>query len=333
MLKKLLGIYQMLYKVLDVQWHIGHQYEMLKFPFVEWSWLAQYKRRTYARHLRGDLADSFKVALYYERGYYDLAILHLDQECLSPSEWNRGKGVVYRDMNQVIDDIPKVVIMHGSPHNPEAGEPHNNPAWLKNKLREVVGSNYLVVNSHQAAAEWEIGTPIIHGLDANEWFDLPKRPRVVTTLSAGGMDSYYDRSFLDEVRRLLRNNDILHCQIGKDFIPRNWTQYREFLGSSLVYFNPTFASPMPRSRTEAMFSGCCVVTTPHHDATTFIEHAANGFLVDRDPRQVALLLEQLISAPAVAIAVGQNGKRTAHEKFGWARFAKDWEHVLESVTS
>ena len=45
----------MKFKILDVQWHIGHQYEMLKFPFIEWSWLMQYKRRGFSKSIRGDI--------------------------------------------------------------------------------------------------------------------------------------------------------------------------------------------------------------------------------------------------------------------------------------
>jgi hypothetical protein len=105
----------MKFKILDVQWHIGHQYEMLKFPFVEWSWLMQYKRRGFSKSIRGDIGNMFEYVCCYEPGVYDAAILHLDQDCLDPLLWEVGKGSVYRDMNEIIDDIPKIVIMHCCP--------------------------------------------------------------------------------------------------------------------------------------------------------------------------------------------------------------------------
>ena len=320
------------FRVLDVQWHIGHQYEMLKFPFVEWSWLLHYKRQQYSKALRGSLDHMFKYVHAYEPGCYDAAILHLDQDCLDPVLWNYGKGVVYRDMNEVIDDIPKIVIMHGTPFRPEAAYPYSEPEWLVETLHRVLGNNTLVVNSHEAQRQWQKGTTIVHGMDASEWFDLPKFPRVVTTLSSGGMSAYYDRAFLADVKSELRKRDISLCHIGDDFHPGSWDEYRSMLGGSLVYFNPTRESPMPRARTEAMLSGACVITTPYHDADTFIDHGVDGYLIDRDAHGVANLIEYLIHNPHQAISVGQAGKRRAQRIFSSERYASDWLKLLYAAT-
>ena len=313
-------------RVLDVPWHIGHQYEMLKFPFVEWTWLMEYRRGVNPA-TRGDLKGLFRWIPYYEPGAYDLAILHLDQECIVPKELAYGKGSVYQQMNEVIRDIPKVVIMHGTPYCPE---------WFERKdiiqrIAEMIDGNRVVVNSHQAAAEWGFGKVIIHGMMPHEWYDLPKEPRVVTVLSPTGMAAYYDRPFLEEVRSELAQRDINHCHIGVDFIPQNWRQYRTFLGSSLIYFNPTFESPMPRARTEAMLSGCCVLTTPYHDADQFIETGVNGFLITRDAVAVADLIESLLHDPARTRQIGQRGRQTALARFDWSRYAAEWKLFLEEL--
>jgi hypothetical protein len=309
------------YRIIDVQWHIGHQYEMLKFPFATWSWLKQYQRLVLDTSKRGEIRKCFREVLYYEPGEHDVAILHLDQECFGPRAWHRGKGSVYRQMNSVIQDIPKIVIMHGSPYWPEGPPPFNTPEYLIDRLHDAVGFNYVVVNSRQAATQWKAGIPIIHGMDQDEWFDLPKVPRVVTVLSPAGMNSYYDREFLRLVREALDAKDIVHCHIGVDYIPNDWLDYRRMLGGSLIYFNPTLASPMPRSRTEAMLSGCCVVTTPHHDADTFIQNGIHGYLVERDAQGVADLIECLLHEPQHTIEVGARGKQTAQNLFCWSRFA------------
>jgi hypothetical protein len=323
----------MKFRVLDVQWHIGHQYEMLKFPFVQWSWLMQYKRRSFSSSIRGDLTHMFEYVPHYESGAFDAAILHLDQDCLDPVSWEVGKGSVYRDMDEVISDIPKIVVMHGTPYRPEYPLPYSDPQWMVDRLKQVLGKNKFIVNSLQASRQWQCGMPIIHGLDSIEWFDLPKYPRVVTTLSPSGMPSYYDRAFLSEVKIELKRRDIVHCQIGVDFVPGSWDEYREMIGRSLIYFNPTKESPMPRARTEAMLSGACILTTPYHDADTFIHDGINGFLIERDPEYVADLIEHLICEPDRAIAIGQRGKHTAQQIFGWERFASTWEGLLKEVTS
>jgi glycosyltransferase involved in cell wall biosynthesis len=319
------------YKLIDIQWHIGHAYEMLKFPFVDWFWLYQYKRPPYSNNIRGDLGRWFTYKHFYEPEMYDAAILHLDQECLEPRSWSREKGLLYSSMNEIIRDIPKIVIMHGSPHYPEAPHPYSDQDWMISRLKEVVGSNYLVVNSYQAATQWGWGHPIIHGMEEREWFCLPKRPRVVTTLSAAGMDSYYDRSFLTAVREKLQKIDIPYCHLGVDYLPASWHDYRTFLGESLIYFNPTRESPMPRARTEAMFSGCCVVTTPFHDADDFIETGRNGFLVSRDVDVVSALIADLIEDPAKTTQIGLNGRQTALLQFDWNRFSAQWNSLLKTI--
>jgi len=108
----------MKFKILDVQWHIGHQYEMLKFPFVEWSWLMQYKRRGFSKSFAEILVICSSM---YAATSQSLRCRHSAfRPGLSRSSFvGVGKGSVYRDMNEIIDDIPKIVIMHGTPYRPE----------------------------------------------------------------------------------------------------------------------------------------------------------------------------------------------------------------------
>lgn len=314
-------------RVLDVPWHIGHQYEMLKFPFAQFSWL-QNHRRNYSQNPRGDIENLFDWVQYYEPGKYDVAILHLDQQCIEPGILESGKGSVYRHMNAAITDIPKIVIMHGTPYYPEV---FPNSEEIKAKVKELVGDNYFIVNSHTAARQWGWGKAIIHGMNPDEWWDLPKEPRVVTMISPGGLPAYYDRTFLDHVKEGLLERDIHHCHITVDFEPKSWEEYRDFLGRSLIYFNPTRESPMPRSRTEAMLSGACVITTPYQDADTFIKDGVNGFITPRDPQYVVELVQRLLEKPEIAMKIGQEGKKTARELFNWDRYAEDWRKYFDFV--
>lgn len=318
-------------RIFDMPWHIGHQYEQLKFPWARFSWLKQWKRE-YNTMPRGDLSKMFDWVPYYEKGKYDVAILHLDQQCLEDGIYNFGKGMCYKHLNEVITDIPKIVIMHGTPYQPEA---FPDPQVMIDRVKELVGDSYFVVNSHKAAEQWQMPNTktIIHGMDKDEWWDLPKEPRAVTMISPAGMPSYYDRSFLEAVRETLAEKDIIHCHITVDYVPKSWDEYRNFLGRSLIYFNPTRESPMPRSRTEAMLSGACVLTTPHQDANTFIEDGVNGFIVPRNPEYVADLISELIHDPDRAIAIGQAGKKTAQELFSWDRYQQEWKEYIDFVIS
>lgn len=318
-------------KAFNHAWHLGHQYELQKFPFVEWSWLIQYHRQ-YNDTARGDFFKGDWV-IDYEPGKYDFALLHLDQQCLEQALWERGKGSVYKELNSVIQDIPKIVIMHGTPHYPEMFESSQEMIDI---FKRELGDNWVIFNSHAAQKQWGFdghpkATTIWHGMDSAEWLDLPKEPRVITMISPAGLDSYYDRAFLQATKEALEEEGIIHCHITSDWQAKDWQEYKEFLGHSLLYFNPTKESPMPRSRTEAMLSGCCILTTANQDAETFIKDGENGIVVPRNPDEVVKIVKYYIKNYDKAISLGQAGKKTALELFNQQRFENDWKNWLNKV--
>lgn len=330
--------------------HLAHQYDMYRIPNVEWYWIVNHRRK-YATGARGDMIKDLKIEVvpHYEKGKYDLAILHLDQQCFDEGLWMRGKGSMYRELNEMIQDIPKIVIMHGTPYMPEndkfscditeenykdlgfSKEQIGMSSELINRCKKAIGNNVMVVNSYRARQQWGFGNTIIHGMDPDDWKDLRKEPRVVTMINPAGLDAYYDRDFLAAVKDELLERDIYHCHITVDASFQNWDEYRNFLGRSLIYFNPTKESPMPRARTEALFSGCCVVTTGSQDADTFIENGVNGFIIERDAEKTADLIESLIYDYQKAVTIGQSGKKTAMEIFHKDRYIKDWENLISKT--
>jgi hypothetical protein len=322
--------------------NLAHQYEMLKFPEFQFDWLIQH-RRGYGEMARGELVKRFNINWvdHYEPGKYDLVILHLDQQCFEKNIMERGKGSLFRELNEVITDCPKVLIMHGTPYYPELYPAKNEfgedcdgiSQKLIDEFRAAAANCYVVCNSKKAAEQWGIGTPIIHGLDPNEWLDLPKELRIITMIGPAGLDKYYDRQFLQAVKEALAEEGIPHCHITVDWQAKNFDDYRNFIGRSLLYFNPTRESPMPRARTEAMMSGCCVLTTPHQDASDFIIDGKNGFLVPRNPMQIVDLVKQLFANYSKAVAIGRAGKETALKLFNWDRYHSDWLNFTDWIIS
>lgn len=312
-------------KIFGVPWHISHQYSLAQIPNTEWYWLINFKRK-YNSRVRGEFMINWVP--YYEPGKYDLAILHIDQQCVDKNIWEIGKGSVYRELNEVIKDIPKIVINHGTPYYPEV---FDTMGEIVEKVKKIIGKNTMVVNSRRAAEQWGFGVPIIHGLDPNEWLDLPKEPRVITVLAPAGLDKYYDRSFLEATRDLLAEEGIIHCHVTIDWISNDFDDYREFLGRSLIYFNPTRESPMPRSRTEAMLSGCCVITTPSQDADSFIKHGINGYIVKRNPKHAVQLIKHCMYNYEETVAIGQCGKETAIQTFSKQRYEQEWTDLINKT--
>lgn len=284
-----------------------------------------------------------KWVSYYEPGKYDLAILHTDQQHVNP---DIGKGHLYRQLNEIIQDIPKIVIQHGSPDYSEmydedvvinGGQFHQTNGTIKHVvgMKEMIGDNFMVVNSYKAVSRWGWGYPVIHGMDAKEWWDLPKEPRVTVQLSPGGMDSYNNRQLLSYIKARVKEKtgtDVMHVSVN---IKHNsWDQQRQYLGTSLMAITTAKDSPMPRSRTEAMLSGCCVLSSKYHNADEFIKNGENGFIIPDNPNTWADTIDQLYNYHYKdCIEIGQKGKQTAQELFNWDRYAKDMWRVIEGVTN
>lgn len=329
-------------KAFSLPWHVAHQYELLKLPF-EWSYLIQHTR-TWGEKYR-PMPEDLKWVPYYEPGKYDLAILDVDQQCLLPE---LGKTKVFKEVKNQIKDIPIIVINHGSTVYPEMfmqlaeqtgynATEKGGEEWARDEMKKLMdGISVMVNNSHEATRQWGFGHTIIHGLDADEWLDLRKEPRVITVVSPAGIgQKYYGRRLLHSTRDILYEKygiGLVWIGEGGDatFAP-SWEDYKNYLGRTLVYFNPTQGSPMPRSRTEAMFSGCCIVTTRHHDVETFIKDGVNGFIVRDNPEDCAKVISDLIFDYNRAVQIGQEGKKTAIEKFNGERFRQDWINLIKKV--
>jgi hypothetical protein len=326
-------------KIFGVPWHVAHQWELSKLPFVGTYDLIRNPYRSWGTTHRL-FPKNCRWVNYFKKGYYDFAILHVDQQSIyNPEQGDRiHKGKLYLELKETIGkDCPIVTINHMTPFHDKYESP-----YVVEFIKKMTEGTFMLTNSYEAAKQWGWGYPVIHGLDPKEWKDLPKEPRCVTVLSPAGMEKAYRRIFLTTVRRMLSELGVPFTWIGVDKICSSFEEYKDYLGRSLVFFMPTWQSPRPRARTEAMMSGCCIVSTPYQDADTFIKHGVNGFLTSqvqiRDPRVMdnpgatANLIKRLvIDEPDVALRVGQEGKKTAWKLFSSKEFAKQWLKVLEKI--
>lgn len=300
---------------------VAHQYELAKLPFIE-----QYDLLINPYRVWGDksrpMPENMKYVTHYEKGKYDLAILHFDQQCIGE---RIGKGLLYSEVNELIKDIPKIVINHSVPLHDE----YSQEETIK-KTKEMIGDNFMIVNSYKAKEMWGWGHVVTHGMNADEWFSNPKEPRATIFISPAGMEKVYKRDVLRNTISLLNEWGLKFFWIGLDVKFSTFDQYRNWLSRSLIYLNLSHESPRPRSRTEAMLSGCCVVTNKHQDADSFIVNSENGFLVDEDPLQIATLVSRLMTTDCnLARKIGEKGREFATKEFTQEKFIKQWEEVLK----
>lgn len=318
-------------RILDYAWHQAHSYRLHALP-ADFTYLLV--RPLLWTEAQRPMPENFIGGIAPEDvkpGDFDVAFLHLDQWC---DDRNNLRALPYRIMNRIAQGVPRIVIMHGTPDSNA-----NRRAILR-----LIGDLPVVCNSKRAARQWysgerrrdHYGLPqfrtIIHGYDVDEFWSEPleKRSREAVTICSGGRLS---RSYhaIPLIERLMR--DVPLAWYGPRG-NREWLQdyysYRAMLASTLIYFSPSRRAPMPGARTEAMLSGCCVVTVPGNDVEEYIEHGKTGFIV-RTYEQARDTLAMLLRGPEVAWTVGQAGREKAREAFMQERFVGDWLRVLGEI--
>lgn len=315
-------------KILDYPWHQAHLYRLTALPAQFTVAEIRQPRWNVMQRPVPDNVRFIKPA-ELDPAVFDLALLHLDQWC----DRLNIRASSFRFMKETTKAIPQIIIIHGTLDS-EA----NRQAILR-----LIGDLPVVCNSRQAALEWDggegrcdrYGNPqfraIIHGY-RDEFFNhgLDHRRRAVTTVCSGN-DLSREYHGLPVLERLSRDMPLAwYGPAGnREWLP-DYTLYREMLASSLIYFSPTRRGPMPGARTEAMLSGCCIVTVPGHDIERYIAHGHNGYIVDTYAR-ARDVLRMLLDDPERAYEVGQRGRLTALDLFSSRRYVRDWLGFLATL--
>lgn len=328
-------------KVFATTWHVMHYHDLFNALKEDADfYLVHNSNRSWKdkRFLKArPIPENVTFVPYYEPATYDFAILNVDQQLANPLI---GKRRVYERLNALIIDIPKVVINHGAPVYPEyclqdGMTKEKAQEWCRKEIMKLIGDNVMITNSYKVAEEWGKGYPIHHGMNPSEWYDLPKEVRVFTAVSPAGLDEYYNRAMMEEVRNILRDKYEINLWWAKQnaISDGDFDRYREYLGRSLIYFDGSFRTPMNRARTEAMLSGACVVQVKGaHDLDRFAKDGENMILVDNNPRVAAdLIFDLLENRYKECIEIGQRGKKTAQEKFNYKRYRDDWMNIITNV--
>lgn len=339
--------------------HLSHNFEMLKLAKrgkVKFSYLETNVRRWTKYSARPEpttwlTPDEFEWVQSYKPGDYDIAILHCDQQCVDPSI---GKGHPLRDLSKIITDIPVAIVNHGTPMWDEqrteemvinGGDVHTPKGIVHfDGMKELVkNATIMIVNSYAAVERWGDTHPniypLIHGLQFSEWedFNLPKEPRVVLPLSPAGLDKYYNRSLCTAIKAAVKERtglDVMHPNVNINFEQDNWTQYRDFIGRSLICIFPFRDSPMPRSRTEALLTGSVCLSSRHHNADEFIENGVNGFILPDNPLSYAEVIDILIQEGyREGIKIGQSGQKMAKKYFNIERYHDQLYEILYEVAN
>lgn len=296
-------------------WHTGHDYELSKLHH-NFYFLAS-TPRVWDEKARPIPDDIKWITSYGNGGDFDAMILHVDQWTHHEVS-KRGLFLEHRSRFQG----PKIVINHGC---------NMVDGCSSETMQELVRECAMVCNSTTAKELWDVDNShfILHGMTPEEWPQTDYANSNVVVVAP-----------FSKLHQAYRNVGLIHWAeryvpitwIGRDKKFRTFEAYKHFLASSSVFLQPSFASPNPRSRTEAMLCGLAIVTTNSHGEEEFIRNGVNGF-ASNDSDELVHYLSYLHERPEVARRIGRAGRETAQKYFHIDRFRAQWDVVLSEVVN
>jgi hypothetical protein len=343
-------------RVLTYRWHVAHQYELYKLP--------------HEFHLAGGLGSpmtqswdfacrplppnaAYRPLRSLRIADYDLAILHFDENVLSPENCNGvigpEWGAAFRWFMENVR-LPKIAVCHGTPQFHGQYDMHYAGADLmqviepaRRRLVDYLGDTHVVCNSYQAQQEWGFrrSSVIWHGFDPTELPPSTRERGILTPMGPLMLSRPHYRGYFlhqkvfegfppEHAPASLEVPDPSPLYEGNAYALWKYRNYVDELRRFAVYFNPTLRSPMPRGRGEAMMCGAATVSARNHDVDLFIENGVNGFYA----AEAGELREQLLFLcrnPAAAARMGDAGRRTALDIFNHDRFLADWQRLISQT--
>lgn len=344
-------------RVLTYRWHVAHQYELYKlghdFDLVaDLPTLLTNRWDLRQRPLPENASFIGKASV--RPADYDLAIVHFDENVLSPENSNGVLGPYWGHAFRYLmgqAGVPKIAVCHGTPQFHGQYTPgYDKPDLLqviepaRRKLVDYLKDTLVICNSHQAQAEWGFrrSRVIWHGFDPLEFPPAtyekgilsPLGPAVTARPHYRG-HALYRKVFVDfpaeHAPSTLSVPDPSPLYAGNAFAIWKFRNYVDEIRRYSVYFNPTLRSPMPRARGEAMMCGLVTVSADNHDVDRFVRNGVNGFR-SNDAGELREQLLFLCRNPDAARRMGMEARRTALKAFHVDRYLEEWRETIAQET-
>jgi hypothetical protein len=209
------------------------------------------------------------------------------------------------DTKHVVDD-PDVLLVHVTAFNDLMWDSGRTPT-------RVIEHGVTVPDGVAYTGELARGIVVVNNLDTRGrrlGADIFERARDVVPLDLAGMGS----------ERLG----------GLGAFPR--AALAELTARYRFFFHPIRYTSFGMAACEAMMLGLPIVALATTEMPTVIENGVSGYIDTSVPRLIDAMRE-LVNEPQRAREMGERARQLAVERFGIARFARDWDAVLRDAVA
>jgi len=315
-------------RILDFHVHTPHDHSRVRIPDSEYIFILDENLKGHVWSGERPMPSNVKFISLQEAMDLDwkdinLVITHMEPQLLWYHDTVLKKHKPFR---------PHIHIMHSLP-----GDSHGEDKriqWHNDRLSAV--KSFVVLNSH--SGDWQLSVPhrtIWLGLDESEyqylWRGGVNRALHVGN-NIGARPTVTGYPLLEAVSKSVGVDIVGH---NPDLGIRSANSFEDLLSkyySYDVYFNPTYLSPMPRARIEAMMCGMPLVSTfhPRSDMERFAIDGING-LFSNESSDLINALRRVLSSSDLRQQLSEASRATAVKHFSLSRYIHDWQSVLKEV--
>lgn len=311
-------------RILTFNWHEGYIHLLAKtgyqFDVVQrlkggrFGWIHEF--RPVPPNCRLITEDEAKTGL--ASGCYDRAICHNLQDFTLVAE----------------TPIPKVLLHHNKPIVETGISDRTEMEEFLRRLHSIysqIKDLTLVFISETKKDSWGLeGEVILPGIDHSDYQGWEGREekvlRVGNLLMERAMLGY---SVQERILNGLSSTILgLNPRLPHSIMPKDWSEFKEFLRNHRVYMNttiPQYEDGYNLAMLEAMATGMPVVSIAN--PTSPIEDAVNGF-ISEDENYLHRRIEELLKDHSLARSLGQKARQTVTDKFPISKFINEWRRIL-----
>lgn len=212
-----------------------------------------------------------------------------------------------------------------------------DPYPIPPKCKSVVWNSLVAMNKGKGKYKGGVkNNYIVHGYDPNEFTDLNlKRSGVLTVANVFKRRSkVMGHPLWSEV-----DKDIGHIRVighGNSDMSKSIKEtgsLKELIrayNQCAVYFNPTKASAMPRSRAEAMMCGAPIISTKNFGIGRYIRHGKDGYL-SNNKDDLVKYINLVLDNPDLALELGAGARESAIKHFHIDDYLEKWIRIFEEL--
>jgi glycosyltransferase involved in cell wall biosynthesis len=138
----------------------------------------------------------------------------------------------------------------------------------------------------------------------------------------------------DEGLRPALESQAARLGVGSRLIFTGAADAREKLGllvNARLLVLPSYSENFGNVVIEAMAAACPVIVTPEVGLAPVVERTATGWVVGPEPQVLGERISTLAADAGLRRAMGEQGRRTARDDFGWGAVAERMERAYEGI--